>query len=110
MDEPLHGRISHRFGALTREAGETWACWRVGVVCEAAALPGKLRNLNSRSVDWLEIGVLRRGGRRFDRAIAVIVFAAVRIKEKVEGQEQRFRMAGKPEVKNGYWGNRQGQD
>jgi hypothetical protein len=29
MDEPLHGRISHRFGALTREAGE--AGRRIGV-------------------------------------------------------------------------------
>jgi len=36
-------------------------------------------------MDWLEIGILRRRRGRFDRAIAIIVPTAVRIKEKIEG-------------------------
>ena len=58
----------------------------------------------------LEIGSLwgRRGG--FDMPIAIVILTVVRVKEKVEGQKQRFRIASKPKIKKRDWKNRQGED
>src|SRR6266566_9688466 len=92
MVKPLHSGISHRFTGLTRDGDRGGFLFKSGFV-------GRLK-----------IWAFRLRGRRlFEPIAAATVFAAVWIKEKVECQKQRLRMAGKGKIKDWHWKDCQGQ-
>src|SRR5580693_5889302 len=107
MDQPLHSRISHRLAGLTRQEARVVCAWSR---FEYLPKPPGGFTYVSRFAYRLKIGSLWgwRGG--FDVPVAAIILAVMRIKEKVEGEKQRFRIASEPKIKKRDRKNRQGKD